>query len=105
MNSKSVMTDKEAKMYKGFFEDLEYVMGLFFKPFEGCCEKDDDEDEDEKKGCGMGCDFMPCWKERDDDEDDAEEETGGCGIMQEGPVQDILKCLFDASDIDYDYEE
>ena len=26
-------------MYKGFFKDVEYVMGLFFKPFEGCFEK------------------------------------------------------------------
>ena len=56
-------------MYKEFFKDVEYVMGLFFKPFEGCCEKDDKE-EDEKKGCGMGCDCMPCCKDDGDDADD-----------------------------------
>ena len=33
-------------MYKGFFEDVEYVMGLFFKPFEAFCDEADDEDED-----------------------------------------------------------
>ena len=36
-------------MYKGFFEDVEYVMGLFFKPFGDCREEADDEDENEEK--------------------------------------------------------
>ena len=36
---------RRIKMYKGFFKDVEYVMGLFLKPFEGCCEKDDKEEE------------------------------------------------------------
>ncbi|MCR5790298.1 MAG: hypothetical protein K6G83_10475 [Lachnospiraceae bacterium] len=85
-------------MYKDFFKDVEYVMGLFCKPFEDCCEKDDN-DEDEKKGCGMGCDCMPCCKEDDD-----EKKTDG-GILGPGPVADILKCMFDASDTDYDYED
>jgi hypothetical protein len=96
-------------MYKGFFKDVEYVMGLFFKPFEGCCEKDDKE-EDEKKGCGMGCDCMPCCKDdgddADDDEaDDAEEKKTGAGFLGPGPLTDVLKCMFDASDTDYDYED
>ena len=86
-------------MYKGFIKDVEYVMGLFFKPFEVCCEKDD-KDEDEKKECGMGCDCMPCCKE-----DDAEEEKPKGGILGPGPITDILKCMFDASDTDYDYED
>ena len=54
-------------MYKGFFEDIEYVLGLFFKPCEGCCQKDEDDDDEEKK-CGMGCDQMPCAKDDDSDE-------------------------------------
>ena len=98
-------------MYKGFFEDVEYVMGLFFKPFEAFCDEADDEDEDEDKSCGMGCDFAPCREEKEDedrDEPEKEEEekprTAG-GIMSEGPVQDIMKWMFDASDIDYDYED
>ena len=115
-------------MYKGFFEDVEYVMGLFFKPFEDCCEKADDEDEDEEKRCGMSCDEMPCFRKEETEEDDgkacdcvpcvkdvdAEEEPekdkedehpAGGGLLSEGPLQDIMKCMFDASDIDYDYED
>ena len=91
-------------MYKGFFEDVEYVMGLFFKPFEGCFEKDD-KDGDEKKECGMGCDCMPCCKEDDDNPGDTEENEAKGGFMGPGPVTDILKCMFDASDTDYDYED
>ena len=122
-----MMTDREGKMYKGFFEDVEYVMGLFFKPFEDCCEKADDEDEDEEKRCGMSCDEVPCSRDDDDAEDgkacdwtpcakddDAEEEPekdkedehpAGGGLLSDGPLQDIMKCMFDASDIDYDYED
>ena len=29
-------------MYKGFCEDVEYVMGLFFRPFEACGKKEED---------------------------------------------------------------
>ena len=93
-------------MYKGFFEDMGYVMGLFFKPFEGCGEKDDDRDEDEEKGCGMGCDLMPCSKEKEDDDAGKEEEKRPrVGFMGPGPLTDIMKCMFDASDTDYDYED
>ena len=114
-------------MYKGFFEDVEYVMGLFFKPFEGCCEKADDEDKDEEKRCGMSCDETPCSRDDDDaeegkacdsapcmkdDEDEDQQEKAqkegpgaGGGLLSEGPLQDIMKCMFDASDIDYDYED
>ncbi len=101
-------------MYKGFFKDVEYVMGLFFKPFLGCCKKDEEDEEDEKdekdekdeaekRECGMGCDCMPCCKE--DDEDAAEEKKPKGGFLGPGPITDIMKCLFDASDIDYDYED
>jgi hypothetical protein len=112
-------------MYKGFFEDVEYVMGLFFKPFEDCSQADDEDEEEEKK-CGMGCDDAVCF--RDHENKDREEDDGkACdfvpcmkdeatedmpknsppegGLLGPGPVQDILKCLFDASDIDYDYED
>lgn len=114
-------------MYKGFFEDVEYVMGLFFKPFEGCSQTDDEEDDDnEEIKCGMGCDDAACF--RDDENEDREEDDGkACdsapcmkdedaedmpkngpsegGLMGPGPLSDIMKCLFDASDIDYDYED
>lgn len=113
-------------MYKGFFEDLEYVAGLFFRPFEGCCEKDDAEDDEEEKKCEMGCGQMPCCREGGDD--DADEKDGeGCdcmpcskdedkedededdkpqgGLLGPGPVREIMKCMFDASDVDYDYED
>jgi hypothetical protein len=94
-------------MYKGFFEDVEYVMGLFFKPFEGCCGKDDDKNEDEEKERGMGCDSMPCCREDDDDADADDEEVkkGPGGFLGPGPLTDVLKCMFDASDTDYDYED
>lgn len=94
-------------MYKGFFEDMEYAMGLFFKPFEDCCQKDDEEDEEEEKKCGMGCDSMPCCKEdEDEDEEDMpKDDHHDGGFMGPGPVRDIMKCLFDASDVDYDYED
>ena len=103
-------------MYKGFFEDMGYVMGLFFKPFEGCFEERDDKDEDEEKECGMGCDTAACFrddedkeKEEDDEnepEKDPEKDRGAAGgLLGPGPVQDIMKCMFDASDIDYDYED
>ncbi len=116
-------------MYKGFFEDLEYVAGLFFKPFEGCCEKEDREDDEEERECCMGCDMVPCCSEGgEEDEDDADDEEGkGCdqmycckddekegdaedkksagGFMGPGPLTDIMKCMFDASDVDYDYED
>ncbi len=113
-------------MYKGFFEDMEYVMGLFFKPFEDCCKKADNEDEDEEKRCGMSCDEAPCSRDDNDEEgkgcdcapcakdDDAEDEAekepkdehaSGGGLLSGGPLQDIMKCMFDASDIDYDYED
>ena len=115
-------------MYKGFFEDVEYVMGLFFKPFEGCCPEDEEWEDEEEKDCGMGCDSLPCCREDDDsedeeregkgcdgpaccrDEDDEDDEDkegppGGGGLIGGGPLQDIMKCLFDASDIDYDYED
>lgn len=89
-------------MYKGFFKDVEYVMGLFLKPFEGCCEKDDKE-EDEKRECGLGCDCMPCCKDDDDDDDEEKKHKGG--ILGPGPITNIMKCMFDASDTDYDYED
>ena len=96
-------------MYKGFFEDVEYVMGLIFKPFEGCCGKDGGEEDDEEKKCGMGCDGMPCCKkdddEDDDEEDDDEKDEPEGDLFGPGPFRDIMKCLFDASDIDYDYED
>ena len=111
-------------MYKGFFEDVEYVMGLFFKPFEDCRAEADDEDEDEEKRCGMSCDEAPCSRDDDTEEgkacdgapcmkDDEEEPEkaqkegpgAGSGLLSEGPLQDIMKCMFDASDIDYDYED
>ena len=93
-------------MYKGFFEDVEYVMGLFFKPFEGCCPDDEDREDEEEKDCGMGCDSLPCCREEDDEDDeDKEGPPGGGGLIGGGPLQDIMKCLFDASDIDYDYED
>ena len=88
-------------MYKGFFKDVEYVMGLFFKPAEDCCEKND-KDEDKKRECGRGCDCMPCCKE---DNDDADEKGLKGGMLGPGSVTDIMKCLFDASDTDYDYED
>ena len=106
-------------MYKGFFEDIEYVAGLFFKPFEDCCEKEDSEDGDEEK-CEMGCDQMPCCKDEDDekegegcdcmpccreDDEDEEDSKSSGGFMGPGPLTDVLKCMFDASDIDYDYED
>ena len=110
-------------MYKGFCEDVEYVMGLFFRPFEVCSEKDADDDEDEDNKCGMACDGPVCFREKDadDDEDEEERKCGmGCGeepdkkpegeereggLLGPGPLQDIMKCMFDASDIDYDYED
>ena len=96
-------------MYQGFFEDMEYVMGLFFKPFEDCREKADDEDEDEEKRCGMSCDEVPCSRDDDAEEepekDKEDEHPAGGGLLSEGPLQDIMKCMFDASDIDYDYED
>ncbi|MBE6040577.1 MAG: hypothetical protein E7219_06405 [Clostridiales bacterium] len=95
-------------MYKGFLEDLEYVAGLFFKPFEDCCAGEDSEDEDKGKehNCGLGCDGFACCRDSDDDdEDDEEDEQSGPSIMSEGPVADLLKCLFEASDTDYDYED
>ena len=102
-------TDRGAEMYKGFFEDMEYVMGLFFKPFEGCCAEEYDTDEDEEKKCGMGCDVFPCMKnEEDEEEPEKESEEGHSaagGLLGPGPMQDIMKCMFDASDIDYDYED
>ena len=80
MSSKSMTTDRGAEMYKGFFEDMEYVMSLFFKPFENCCgEADKKESEEEHSAAG--------------------------GLLGPGPMQDIMKCMFDASDIDYDYED
>ena len=118
-------------MYKGFFEDVEYVMGLFFKPFEGCCEDDDSEDDEAERECSMGCDCMPCSKEACKGDEDADDEEGkGCdlmpcfkddeednaedneednnspgGFLGPGPLTDVLKCMFDASDTDYDYED
>ena len=94
-------------MYKGFFEDMEYVMGLFFKPFENCCEEADDKEDDEEKDCGMGCDVLPCMKaEKDENEKEPEEEHSAAGgLLGPGPMQEIMKCMFDASDIDYDYED
>jgi hypothetical protein len=97
-------------MYKGFYEDLEYVAGLFFKPFEDCFAKGDDDDDDEEKKCGLGCDgFCCCGDSEDDDEEEDEyedeDDKKGASIMSSGPVADILKCLFDASEIDYDYED
>ncbi len=95
-------------MYKGFLKDVEYVMGLFFKHVEDCCEKED-KDKDKKREYGRGCDCMPCCKEDNDDEeeDDDEADKKGFkgGILGPGSVTDIMKCLFDASDIDYDYED
>lgn len=97
-------------MYKGFFEDVEYVMGLIFKPFEECCSQDEDEDEDEEMNCAMGCDQKPCMRDEDDedkgeDDETEKEEERGCNMMGKGPVRDMLKCMFDASDVDYDYED
>ena len=108
-------------MYKGFCEDVEYVMGLFFKPFEGCCPEDE---EEEDKDCGFGCDFAPCCKDEEDEEDEGkgcdfapcckegeddagedEGEKGSAGFLGPGPLTDIMKCMFDASDTDYDYED
>lgn len=102
-------------MYKGFFEDVEYVMGLFFKPFENCCDEAEDKEEDDEKKCDFGCDFAPCMKEKDEEKEDedkdedkseeeAEKEQRG-GLFSDGPLMDIMKCMFDASDIDYDYED
>ena len=128
-------------MYKGFFEDVEYVMGLFLKPFEECC--DNDLDEDKKRECGMACDEAPCFKEDENKEEkecgmscdetacskETEDEDGegpGCDALpcmkneddeekypgappaggpMNGLIGDTLKCLFNASDIDYDYED
>jgi hypothetical protein len=94
-------------MYKGFCEDLEYVFGLLFKPFEGCCDNEDSEDDEDDRKCGMACDEMPCFRENEDKDDEEEDkkEAGAGGILGTGPIQDILKCLFDASDVDYDYED
>ena len=92
-------------MYKGFCEDVEYVMGLLFKPFDGCCEKDDEEDEGEEKKCAMGCDCLPCCKEEDDEDEEDEDKKSSGGFMGPGPLTDVLKCMFDASDTDYDYED
>ena len=118
-------------MYKGFFEDMEYVMGLFFKPFEDCCADEDDKDEDEKMKCGMGCDDAVCFRDDDEDEKEADDgkacdsapcmkneededepekekeegKGGGSWLLGPGPMQNIMKCMFDASDIDYDYED
>lgn len=96
-------------MYKGFFEDLEYVFGLFCKPFEGCCDDEDSDDDEEDEKCGFACDELPCFRDKedkdDDEEDEDKEEAGTGGMLGTGPVQDILKCLFDASDVDYDYED
>ena len=95
-------------MYKGFCEDVEYVMGLFFRPFEACGKKEEDEDEDEEKKCGMGCDGPVCFRDKEDEEGKEEKEGGETekgGLLGPGPLQDIMKCMFDASDIDYDYED
>ena len=67
-------------MYKGFFEDMEYVMGLFFKPFENCCEEAEEKEDDEERDCGMGCDVFPCMKaEKDENEKEPEEEHSAAG--------------------------
>ena len=114
-------------MYKGFFEDVEYVMGLFFKPFEDGCSEDEDREDEEEKDCSFGCDSLPCCREEDDDDEEEEFEGNGCdatvccrededdseensseqkgGLLGPGPLQDVLKCMFDASDVDYDYED
>jgi hypothetical protein len=42
-------------------------------------------------------------KEKEEEDEDASE--GGSGLLGDGPIRDILKCMFDASDIDYDYED
>ena len=92
-------------MYKGFFEDVEYVMGLIFKPFEECCSQDEDEDEDDEDKDRAGCEHMPCMKDKGEDDETEKEEERGCNMMGKGPVRDMLKCMFDASDVDYDYED
>jgi hypothetical protein len=111
-------------MYKGFFDDVAYIFKMMGnacecdseekddeEEFEGlscdqppCCrdndsESEDDEDEDE----GAACDQPPCMKEKEEEDEDASE--GGSGLLGDGPIRDILKCMFDASDIDYDYED
>ena len=43
----------------------------------------------------------------DEDHDDEEEENISeqkGGLLGKGPLQDVLKCMFDASDVDYDYK-
>lgn len=95
-------------MYKGFLDDLEYVAGLFLKPFEDCCKREDSEDDDEEKKSGLGCDGFACCKDSDEDDEedeDDEDKKGGGEFMSSGPIADVLKCLFEASEIDYDYED
>ena len=87
-------------MYKGFFKFAGHVMGLFFRPFEGCCGRAKDKGKEKERGRGCGC--MPCCKE---DDDNAKEKKSKGGILGPGPLTDIMKCMFDASDIDYDYED
>lgn len=90
------------KMHKGFFEGATHIMRLFFRPFEGRCEKDDGRKEEKGRKCGRGCGCMPCCKNKDDD---AKEKQSGSGILKPGPLTDVLKCMFDASDVEYDYED
>ena len=83
-------------MYKGFFEDVEYVMGLFFKPFEDCFKDAPDEDDFDGEDEDMADDAMPEEVPADD---------LPAALKMGKPVLDIMKCLFNASDIDYDYED
>ena len=117
-------------MYKGFFEDIAYVFDLISKELNGCAEDSeerrskksgdeedcfacgqapcfrDEADDDDEEEEGFACGEMPCFRESDeeDNEDENEDNSHG-GMLSGGPMRDILKCMFDSSDVDYDYED
>ncbi len=91
-------------MYRRMFKGVGHVMGFFFKPYERCCEKDDHRDEGEGKKCGRGCNCMPCRKKDDEDTENTGKKSTGRALRSR-MLTNVLKCMFDASDIDYDYED
>lgn len=121
-------------MYKGFLEDVAYVFDLISKELNGCaedseerktkksgddeycfacgqapCFRDEADDDEEEEEEGFACCEMPCFRDSDDeddeeDEDESDKKSSG-GITGGGPLRDVLKCMFDSSDVDYDYED
>lgn len=97
------MTYRGDEMHKRTFKGTGRVMGRFFRPFVRCCEKDGHRDEGEKKKCGRGCGLVSRRK-KDDDIEKTEKESSGSGLRLK-VITNVLKYMFDASDIDYDYED